>query len=60
MFESGQVEAIDVSNCDPDVVIENLGSNNTISIVVQDIGKEAHEDYSDKFLCQSSHYETSR
>jgi hypothetical protein len=24
MFESGQVEAIDVSNCDPDIVIEKL------------------------------------
>jgi len=47
MFKSGQVEAIDASNCDPDIVIEELRSNHTISIVVQDIGKEGHEDYSD-------------
>jgi len=47
MFESGQVEAIDVSNCDPDIVIEELQSNIPISLVVQDIGKEGHEDYSD-------------
>jgi len=47
MFESGQVYAIDVSNCDPDIVIEELRSNNPINLVVQDIGKEGHEDYSD-------------
>jgi len=47
MFESGQVEANDISNYDPDIVIEECRSNNTISIVVQDIGKEGHEDYSD-------------
>ncbi len=47
MFESGQVYAIDVSNCDPDIVIKELWSNNPISLVVQDIGKEGHEDYSD-------------
>jgi hypothetical protein len=47
MFESGQVYAIDVSNCDPDIVIEELRSNNPISLVVQEIGKEGHEDYSD-------------
>ncbi len=47
MFESGQVYAIDVSNCDPDIVIEELRSNNPINLVVQDIGKEGHKDYSD-------------
>jgi len=47
IFESGQVYAIDVSKCDPDIVIEALRSNNPISLVVQDIGKEGHEDYSD-------------
>jgi hypothetical protein len=47
MFESGQVYAIDVSNSDPDIVIEELQSNNPISLVVQDIGKEENEDYSD-------------
>jgi hypothetical protein len=47
MFESGRVYAIDVSNCDHDIIIEELRSRNTISLVVQDIGKEGHEDYSD-------------
>jgi hypothetical protein len=47
IFESGHVEANDVSNCDPDIVIKELRSNNPISLVVQDIGKEGHEDYSD-------------
>jgi hypothetical protein len=47
MFESGQVEANDVSNYDPDIVIEQLQSNNIISILVQDIDKEGHKDYSD-------------
>ena len=47
MFESGQVYANDIINCDPDIVIEELRSNNPINLVVQDIGKEGHEDYSD-------------
>jgi hypothetical protein len=47
MFESGQVYANDIINCDPDIVIKELRSNNRISLVVQDIGKEGHEDYSD-------------
>jgi len=47
MFESGQVYANDIINCDPDIVIEELRSNNPISLVVQDIGKEGHKDYSD-------------
>ena len=47
MFESGQVYANDIINCDPEIVIEELRSSNPISLVVQDIGKEGHEDYSD-------------
>jgi len=47
MFKSGQVYANDIINCDPDIVIEELRSNNPISLVVQDIGKEGHKDYSD-------------
>jgi len=47
MFESGQVYANDIINCDPEIVIEELRSNNPINLVVQDIGKEGHEDYSD-------------
>jgi hypothetical protein len=52
MFESGrvyagQVYANDIINCDPDIVIEELQSNNPINLVVQDIGKEGHDDYSD-------------
>jgi hypothetical protein len=47
MFESGQVYANDIINCDPDIVMEELRSNNPINLVVQDIGKEGHEDYSD-------------
>jgi hypothetical protein len=47
MFESGQVYANVITNCDPDIVIEELQSNNPISLVVQDIGKEGHKDYSD-------------
>ena len=47
MFKSGQVYANDIINCDPDIIIEELRSNNPISLVVQDIGKEGHEDYSD-------------
>jgi hypothetical protein len=40
MFESGQVY-------NPDIVIEELRSNNPISLVVQDISKEGHKDFSD-------------
>jgi hypothetical protein len=47
MFESGQVYANDIINCDPEIVIEELRSSNPISLVVQDIGKDGHEDYSD-------------
>jgi hypothetical protein len=52
MFESGgvyagQVYANDITNYDPDIVIEELRSNKPINLVVQDIGKEGHEDYSD-------------
>jgi len=47
MFKSGRVYANDIINCDPDIVIEELRSNNPISLVVQDIGKEGHKDYSD-------------
>jgi hypothetical protein len=47
MLESGQVYANDIINCDPEIVIEELRSNNPINLVVQDIGKEGHEDYSD-------------
>jgi hypothetical protein len=47
MFELGQVYANDIINCDPDNVIEELRSSNPINLVVQDIGKEGHEDYSD-------------
>jgi len=52
MFESGrvyegQVYANDITNCDPNIVIEELQSINPIHLVVQDIGKEGHEDYSD-------------
>jgi len=52
MFESGrvyagQVYANDIINCDPDIIIEELRSNNPINLVVQVIGKEGHKDYSD-------------
>jgi hypothetical protein len=47
MFESGKVYANDITNCDPNIVMEELQSNNPINLVVQDIGKEGHEDYSD-------------
>jgi hypothetical protein len=47
MFKSGQVYANDITNCDPDIIIEKLRSNNPISLVVQDISKEGHEDYND-------------
>ena len=47
MFKSGQVYANDIINCDPDIIIVELRSNNPINLVVQDIGKECHKDYSD-------------
>jgi hypothetical protein len=47
MFKSGKEYAHDITNCDPDIIIEELRSRNPISLVVQDIGKEGHEDYSD-------------
>ena len=47
MFKSGQVYTNDIMNCDLDIIIEELRSNNPISLVVQDIGKEGHKDYSD-------------
>jgi hypothetical protein len=45
MFQSGQVYANDITNCDPTIVMEELQSINPINLVVQDIGKEGHEDY---------------
>jgi hypothetical protein len=47
MFEAGQENAHDITNCDPDIIIEELRSSNPINLVVQDIGKEGHEDYND-------------
>jgi hypothetical protein len=47
IFESGRVYANDITNCDPNIVLEELLSNNPINLVVEDIGKEGHEDFSD-------------
>jgi len=47
IFELGWVAADDFDNYEPDIFIAQLWSIKTIKIIVQDIGKEGHNDCSD-------------